>query len=78
MATKKRAPTTLYLDPKVLRGIKVKAALNDTSVSELANEALRQSLVRDAKFLEIIRKRRNQPARSYEDVLIDMKRDGLL
>lgn len=78
MTAKKRSATTLYLDPDVLRAAKVKAALNDSSLSELANAALLRDLKQDADDLVLIRKRRGRPTRTYEDVLTDMKRDGLL
>ena len=78
MKAKKRNPTTLYLDPAVLRATKVKAALSGKSLSDLANDALVRDLREDEKDLALIRKRKGQPVRTYEEVLADMKKDGLL
>jgi len=78
MKAKRRNPTTLYLDEAVLRAAKVKAALTGKSVSDLANDALVRDLRDDAKDQELVRKRKGRPTRTYEDVLADMKRDGLL
>lgn len=78
MKARKRKPTTLYLDPDVLRAVKVKAALNGRSVSDLANQALVRDLQEDARDLELIRRRRGRPTRTYEEVLAGLKRDGLL
>jgi hypothetical protein len=38
---------TLYLDTKIFRALKVKAALSDQTVSETANTLLRQGLGED-------------------------------
>ncbi len=39
---------TLYLDPKVYRALKVKAALSDKTVSETANTLIEQGLASPA------------------------------
>ncbi len=70
--------TTVYLDPKIHRAIKIKAIQVNKGISDLVNEALKFSLKEDAMDLEAIKKRAHEPSRSYEDVLKDLKRDGLL
>lgn len=70
--------TTIYLDPKLLQAVKIKAVQISVSVSELVNEALRLSLKEDAADLDAIKNRENEPSRSFETVLKDLKRDGLL
>jgi hypothetical protein len=69
---------TVYLDPKVHRAVKIKAAQADVTVSVLVNEALRMSLREDAIDLQAIRDRQQEPTRSLESVVNDLKRDGLL
>ena len=70
--------TTVYLDPKLSRAIKIKAIQMNISVSELVNEAVRFSLKKDAIDLKTIKDRSHEPAKSFENVLKDLKRDGLL
>ena len=70
--------TTLYLDPKLHRAIKLKAVQISMSISQLVNEAIRLSLKEDATDLKAIQDRKDDPRRSFEDVLKDLKRDGLL
>ena len=70
--------TTVYLDPKLHRAIKIKAIQVNISVSELVNEAVRLSLKEDAADLKAIHDRAKEPSRSFENVLKDLKRDGLL
>lgn len=78
MATPKRTPTTVYLDPRLARAIKIKAAVTGMSISDLANQALAQLLSEDEKYLQLIRARKNEPVRDYELVLKELRKDGLL
>jgi hypothetical protein len=78
MQKSKRDPTTVYLDPKLARAAKVKAALTDKSMSDMVNEALGRYLAQDASDLELARKRMKEPTRPYEDFLAELKRDGLI
>jgi hypothetical protein len=76
----KRVATTVYLNPRIAKAAKVRAALSNKSLSDLVNEGLAQRLRRDADDLELIRirARSKEPLRDYDDVVKDMKRDGLL
>lgn len=78
MERAKRKPTTVYLDPRIAQAAKVKAAVTGESVSDQINEALKRGLKQDEEDLRIIRERKRERARSFEDVLRDMKKDGLL
>lgn len=69
---------TVYLDARLHRAVKLKAVQTDSTVSDLVNEALRLSLKEDASDLQAIRERAHEPSRPFEDVLRDLKRDGLL
>jgi hypothetical protein len=72
------AKATLYLDSKLLKAAKIKAAHTEQSLSYLVNEALKLSLQEDAADYEAFEKRAKEPARSLESILKDMKRDGTL
>ena len=76
MSSAKRA--TVYLDPDLHRAVRVKAAETERSVSELLNEALRQSLAEDAEDLEAVRSRSKEPNLDFERVLKDLRRRGKL
>ena len=69
---------TVYLDPKIFKAAKVKAAHTEHSLSYIVNEALRLSLKEDALDYEAFDKRSKESSRSLESVLKDLKRDGLL
>jgi hypothetical protein len=70
--------TTIYLNHKLLRAVKIKAALMDRAVSDLVNEALALSLTEDALDAEAIRKRAKETSRPFAAVLRDLKKDGLI
>lgn len=70
--------TTVYLDPKLHQAIKLKAVQINVTVSDLVNEAVRLSLKEDAIDLGAINDRAHEPIRSFEDILKDLKKDGLL
>ncbi len=70
--------TTVYLQPKVYRALKVKAATTDRSISDLINTAVLEALREDALDLEAFQKRAKEPSRPFEKVLEGLKRDGLL
>ena len=72
------ARTTLYLDPKIHRALKVKSATTDRTISEIVNEALIEALREDAIDLEAFQKRAKEPSRPFEKILAELKRDGLL
>lgn len=67
---------TVYLQPNVYRALKVKSATTDRSVSELVNAAVLEALREDAVDVEAFDKRRKEPARSFVQVLKELKRNG--
>ena len=70
--------TTLYLNPKIRRALKIKAATTDRSISDLVNEALVEALREDAIDLEAFKERTKESSRPFEKILAELKRDRLL
>ncbi|MDV2989047.1 MAG: ribbon-helix-helix protein, CopG family [Dehalogenimonas sp.] len=68
--------TTIYLDPYLYRALRLKAATADRSVSDLVNEALRESLAEDAEDIAAFESRLNEPLVSYEAMIKKLKADG--
>ena len=69
---------TVYLDPVIHKALKLKAVETDRSVSELINEAVRQSLMEDAEDLAAFEERVSEPLVSYEEMVKRLKTDGRL
>jgi plasmid stability protein len=67
---------TIYLDPQLHRALRVKAAETDHSISDLVNEAIRQSLTEDLEDLDAFKERAEEPNLAFEEVLKELKRSG--
>ncbi len=69
---------TVYFEADLHRALRVKAATTDSTVSDLVNVAVRESLVEDAEDLAAFEERAQEPSLAFEDVLKDLKRRGKL
>jgi hypothetical protein len=78
MRPAKRHATTVHLNLKVARAAKVKAAMSDKSLSDVVNEALVVYLRQDEEDLKYFELRDGEPDVSLDDVLKDLRREGLL
>jgi hypothetical protein len=76
MATPKRA--TIYFEPEVHRALRLRAAANDQSISDMVNDAVKASLAQDAEDLEAFDVRRKERSVSFESFVRGMKRRGRL
>ena len=76
MATPKRA--TVYFEPDVHRALRLRAAANDRSISDMVNDAVKASLAEDAEDLEAFDLRRKERSVSFEGFVRNLKRRGRL
>lgn len=76
MSTPKRA--TVYFDPEVHKALRLRAAANDQSISDMVNEAVRASLAEDAVDLAAFDKRKRERSVSFDSFVQGMKRRGLI
>ena len=70
--------STVYLDAKLHRALKVKAAELDRTISDLINEAVRQILAEDFEDLKSFEDRKDEPNLDFEKVLKELKSSGEL
>lgn len=70
--------TTIYLDPELHKALRLKAAETSCSVTELINDAVRESLAEDAEDNAAILEREKEPTISYDEMVKRLKKDGLL
>ena len=76
MSIPKRA--TVYVEPEVHKALRLSAAANDRSISELVNEAVRVSLAEDAAHLSAFDRRKKERSESFGSFVQGMKRHGLI
>ena len=67
---------TVYFDPQLHRALRIKAADTDRSISELVNDAIRQSLTEDMEDIGAFEERADEPSLSFEDVLKELRHGG--
>jgi predicted transcriptional regulator len=70
--------STIYLDSKLHRALKVKAAELDRTISDLINEAVIQILAEDYEDLKAFADRKKEPNQGFETVLKELKSSGKL
>jgi len=68
--------STVYIDTELHRALRVKAAETERSISELINEAVRNSLLEDSVDLSAFNERKDEPIFSFEEVLKTLKKNG--
>ena len=76
MSIPKRA--TVYFEPEVHKALRLRAAANDRSISELVNEAVRVLLAEDAADFSAIDRRNKERSESFDSFVQGMKRRGLI
>lgn len=69
---------TVYFDPSIHQALRLKAATNHVSLSELVDEAVRLLMREDQEDLEAIAQRADEPEISDEALLNTLKQDGKL
>ena len=67
---------TVYFDPQLHKALRLKAVETERSLSELVNEAVKQSLAEDAADLAAFEERAGEPNLPFEEVLKDLKKRG--
>jgi hypothetical protein len=67
---------TIYLDPELHKALKLKAVETSRSVSELVNDAVRESLAQDIQDLSAFEERAGEPLISYDEMVKRLKKYG--
>jgi hypothetical protein len=68
--------STIYLEPALHRAIRIKAAVTNSTISDIVNDSIRASLSEDEADLAAFDERADEPNVSYEDFLAKLKADG--
>ncbi len=68
--------TTIYVDARLHKALRLKAAETDRSVSDLVNDAIQLSLAEELEDLTAFEERADEPNLRFKDVLKELQRDG--
>ena len=67
---------TIYLEPELHKALKLKAAETSRSISDLVNNAVRETLAEDAEDILAFEERAGESLISYDEMVKRLKRDG--
>ena len=67
---------TIYFDPELHKALKIKSLETSRSITDLVNQAVRESLSEDAEDILAYEERKNEPLVSYDQMLKKLRKDG--
>lgn len=67
---------TIYFDPELHKALKIKALETSRSITDLVNQAVRESLSEDAEDILSYEERKNEKVISYDQMLKKLSKDG--
>ncbi len=69
---------TIYIEEDLHKALKIKAAEVSSSVSELVNQSIRESLAADLADLQAFKEREPEPSLDFETFLEGLRSNGTL
>ena len=70
--------TTITINDKLFRSLKMRAVEADTSVSHLVEDAVKYQILEDIEDIEDAQKRAKEPEYSFDELVKQYKAEGLL
>jgi uncharacterized protein YwgA len=70
--------TTITLNDKVFRALKLRAAETDESISKFVEDAVKYQLLEDLEDIEDAQKRAGESTHSFDDLVAEFTAEGLL
>lgn len=70
--------TTITLNDKLYRAIKLRAAESNESISTIVEDAIKFQMLEDLEDIEEAKKRENEPSHSFDELVAEFKSEGLL
>lgn len=70
--------TTITINDKLFRVLKMRAAETDESISQFVEDAVKYQILEDFEDIEDAVRRENEPTHSFDDLVKQFKAEGLL
>lgn len=70
--------TTITINDKLFRALKMRAAETDESISQFVENAVKYQVLEDFEDIEDAVKRQDEPTHSFNDLVKQFKAEGLL
>jgi len=68
----------VYFDPQIHKALRLKAAQENRSISDIVNEAMALLASEDAEDIADFDSRKNEPTVDYANFVASLKNDGIL
>ncbi len=69
---------TVYFDAALHKALRLKAATEDRTVSDVINDAVRLQLAEDLMDLTALDELSSQPTRPFDEFIADLRKEGKL
>lgn len=69
--------STVYFDPQMHQALRLKAARENRSISDIVNEAVALLASEDAEDIADFGSRKNEPSVGYANFVASLKNDGI-
>lgn len=69
--------STVYFDPQMYKALRLKAAQENRSISDIVNEAVALLASEDAEDIADFDARKNEPTFDYANFVASLKNDGI-
>jgi predicted transcriptional regulator len=73
-----RTRSTIYFSTEIFKALRMKAAATHRTISEMVNEAVKDTLAEDAIDLDAIKLLRDDSTTSFESFVSGLRRRGTL
>ena len=70
--------STIYFEPNMHKALRLKAAQENRSVSDIVNEAVSLLAAEDAEDIAEYDARKNEPSMDYSSFVSELKNDGII
>ncbi len=70
--------TTITLNDNLFRTLKIRAAESNESISSIVEDALKYQMLEDLEDIEEAKRRENEPSHSFDELVAEFKKEGLL
>ncbi|HEU5187576.1 MAG TPA: ribbon-helix-helix protein, CopG family [Candidatus Saccharimonadales bacterium] len=70
--------TTITINDKLFRALKMRAAETDESISQLVEDAVKYQVLEDFEDIEDAEKRARESTHSFDNLVAQFKTEGLL
>ena len=70
--------TTITMNDKIYRALKIRAAESDESISTIVENAVKYQVLEDLEDIEDAAKRESEPTHSFDELMKQFQSEGLL